>query len=228
MANSKTLSSSVRIVIADHQSIVRTALRTLLETCPTIHVVGEARDGPEAVERALALAPDVMLLELAMPRLNGIEVARRVTAACPQTRVLALTVLEGPEYVHAASKAGALGYIPKTAAAADLIAAIHSVADGKRVVHPLALTGTEIPTVPAVTDPVGLSSREADVIRMLALGFTAKEIALQLGLSAKTVETYKVRAEQKIGARSRADLVRFALACGLLSRAAKTVVGTSP
>ena len=111
--------SSLRIVIADDHHIVRTGLRALLESS-ALRVVGEARDGAEAVAQAIALQPDVMLLDLAMPKLNGIEVTRRVKAACPKTRVLTLTALEGPEYVQAASAAGALGYIPKSAAANDL------------------------------------------------------------------------------------------------------------
>lgn len=223
--------TSLRLLIADDHHIVRTALRALLQSCATIEIVGEARDGAEALDLALALKPDVMLLDLAMPRLNGIEVARRVTAACRKTRVLALTALEGAEYVEAACAAGALGYIPKSAVAPDLIGAIQTVAAGRRFVHPVALSCAAVPTVPLVADPTGLSAREADVVRFLALGYTSKEIALQLHVGVKSVETYKVRAAQKIGARNRADLVRFALVRGWIPTSLQPVarpVGNKP
>lgn len=204
-------------MIADCHHLVRRALRVLLEAAGGVEVVGEASDGAEAVERVLALKPDVMLLDLAMPKLNGIEVARRVRTACPRTRVLALTALEGSEYVRAASDAGALGYLPKTALPGDLMTAIRTVARGRRFVHPLATRVGSVPAVPLVSDSAGLSLREADVIRLLAMGYTNKEVAMQLDLSVKTVETYKSRAGGKIGRQSRADLVRFAVARGWLT-----------
>lgn len=209
--------SPCRLLLADDHRIVRAAVRCLLETVAAIRVVAEAGDGAEAVARIAELEPDVALVDVAMPGLNGIEVMRRVAAAGHRTRLLAFTAYDTGQHVREALAAGAAGFVPKSAAATDLVAAIRTVAAGGHYVHPAVLNVT-LATLLHERQPHerGLSAREAEVLRLLAHGYAAKEVSAQLAVSIKTVETYKARAMEKIGARSRVDLMRFAATQGWL------------
>jgi two-component system response regulator NreC len=204
-----------RVLIADDHPIVRTAFRCLLETAPRITVVAEAQDGEEALAKIVELRPDVALVDIAMPKMNGIDVARRSAAARAPTRILTLTAAEDERAVRESLAAGAAGFVPKSAAAVELIAAIHAVATGGRYLHPRSMPAL-IRTLPAGRCQGELSAREGEVLRLVALGSSNKEIASQLSLSIKTVETYKARAMEKIGASSRVDIMRFAVRRGWL------------
>lgn len=219
-ANPVSSGRPCRILIADDHPIVRASVRCLLETAPTFSVVAEAEDGEDALAKIEQFAPDVALVDVAMPKLNGIEVVRRVASSQTRTRILALTAFEDGHHVRESLTAGAAGFVPKSAAAVDLIAAIHAVAAGGHYVHPRV--ALDVFASKRHIDRAGtseLSARESDVLRLIACGFTTREIAAQLEVSVKTVETYKARALQKIGGASRVDIVRFAVSRGWLGGA---------
>lgn len=214
MSPSEIVSTSprqYRVVIADGHRIVRASVRCLLESAPSISVVAEAEDGEEALSKIEQFQPDVALVDVAMPRLNGIEVVRRIVRAAHRTRVLALTAFEDGRHLRESLAAGAAGFIAKSAPAADLIDAIHVVASGRPYMHGRA--AAELHTRPV---ECSLSIRETDVLRHLALGYSNKEIGSALGISVKTVETYKARAMEKIRVTSRVEIVRFAVTQGWL------------
>ena len=206
-----------RIVIADDHPIVRASVRCLLETSGAITVVAEAADGEDALAKIDQFRPDVALVDVSMPKLNGIEVTRRVATSGHRTRVLALTAFEDGHHVRDSLAAGAAGFIPKSAAANDLIAAIQAVAAGGHYVHS-RVVGAIIETVAdrETRDTSELSVRESEVLRLIALGYSNKEISSQLSVSVKTIETYKARGMEKIGAKSRVDIVRHAASRGWL------------
>lgn len=198
-----------RILIADHQALVRSAIRVLLETKGGFAIIAEAADGPDTLVQIARTRPEVVLLDVAMPKLDGLEVTKRIRDGFPGIRVLALTALEGEQYVRAALAAGASGYVPKSATASELMEAIRVVVRGERYVHPRVaaaceLDGRRSKTLPPLTD------REIEVIRLIALGYSHKEAASELKLGVKTIETHKRRVMQKLGLGSRVDLVRVA------------------
>lgn len=199
---------NIRLVIADYQTLVRGAIRVALETKGGFKIVAEASEGPDVLEKIRATSPDVVLLDVAMPKMDGIEVTKRIRDEFPKVRVLALAPVEGEHVVREAIAAGAAGYVPKCAFVSDLIEAIGVVAAGKRYVHPRAVPALK--AAPAVT----LTEREREVIRLLALGFAQKEIAGQMGVSVKTVDTHKRRAMEKLDVTSRVGLVKYAVAKG--------------
>lgn len=208
-----------RVVLADDHAVVREGLKALVDAQPDFHVVGEAADGEAAWRLACELRPDVLVIDLSMPGLGGAEAAARVRRDCPEVRVLVLTVHEEPVYLGALLRAGATGYVLKRAAPADLVRAIRTVVGGGTYLDPgvagLVVAGYLAPAV-GPEPPVELSEREAEVVRRIAQGYSNKEIAAALGLSVKTVETYKARVAEKLGLRSRVDLVRYAARQGWL------------
>lgn len=201
-----------RLLIADDHAIVRSALRLLLETPGCFEVIAEAEDGEEALAKIVEFTPDVALVDISMPKMNGIEVARRITESAVPSRVLTVSMLEDENHVRAALSAGAAGFIPKTASSDDLLAAVRAVASGGHYVHN-RVVGALIADCNRPPHP-SLSEREREVLRWVAAGYTAKETAGRMNLSVKSVETYKGRASKKIGARSRSDIVRYAQARG--------------
>jgi DNA-binding NarL/FixJ family response regulator len=211
----------LRIVLADDHSVVREGLKALINAQPGMEVVGEAADGLTAVGRATDLRPDVVVMDITMPGLSGARATERLRSACPEVKVLALTAHEDRAYLRQLLAAGAAGYVLKRAAAGELVQAIQAVAAGGVYLDPAvagravgglvssagaraALTGTE------------LSEREEEVVRLIAEGFSNKQIASRLTLSVKTVETYKARSLEKLGLRDRVDLVRYARRRGWL------------
>ena len=212
----------LRILIADDHGIVRSGLRTLLEAHPGFAVVGEAADGYTALALAEQLCADLVLLDFKMPGLDGIGVTTALKAAHPETIVLILTAYEDVELLQAALKAGAAGYVVKRAAEIDLLEAINAVRHGKIYIHPAvmqALTMTEAEARakrPVEGSLESLTQRELDVLKLIALGYTTAEIGTQLSLSARTVEHYRANLKEKIGARTRADLTRYAAEHDLL------------
>lgn len=202
----------VRVLLADDHEVVRTGLRSLIDVTPGMEVVGEARDGADACRRAAELRPDVVVMDVSMPVLDGVEATERLTADFPAVRVVALTMHEDRGHLARLLQTGAAGYVLKRAAANELVRAIEVVAAGGTYVDPV-LAGS---VLRGASGASALSDREAEVLRRIAWGETNKEIATRLEISVKTVETYKARTG-KLGLRSRTEIVRFALQQGWLS-----------
>jgi DNA-binding NarL/FixJ family response regulator len=213
--------TSLRIFLADDHAVVREGLKSLIDAQPDMEVTGEAGDGNAACERVPELRPDVVVMDVSMPGMSGALATERLRQTCPQVKVLALTVHEDKGYLRQLLEAGAAGYVLKRAAAEELIRAIRTVAAGGVYLDP-ALAATVVggfvrkPAGKGVPQGADLSDRETEVARLVAAGHSNKEIAGQLGLSVKTVETYKSRSLEKLGLRSRADLVRYAVGRGWL------------
>jgi DNA-binding NarL/FixJ family response regulator len=202
----------VRVLLVDDHPVVRKGLRAILEDqLPGIEVA-EAGDGDEALAQ-LAAPFDVVVLDLAMPRLNGLEATRRIRAAAPRTRVLVLTAQEEDEFVVPLVRAGAHGFLRKECAATDLIAAVRALAAGESYFGPSAsrVLAEQLVAGTAADDPFGrLTDREREVFHLAAEGRTSKQIATLLGISAKTAENHRSRVLQKLGLHGIAELVRYA------------------
>jgi DNA-binding NarL/FixJ family response regulator len=214
--------NTLRIVLADDHEVVRAGLRALVDSTPGMKVVGEAKDGVEAIARVRELMPDVAVIDVSMPVLDGATTTERLTREYPRVRVLALTAHEDRGHLARLLQAGAAGYVLKRAAADELVRAIRIVASGSTYVDPVlagrVLRSAARPSkidLAEITDP--LSEREEEVLRRIAWGESNKEIAERLGISTKTVETYKARIAGKLGLRSRTEMVRYALQRGWLS-----------
>lgn len=212
----------VRLLLVDDHAVLRVGLRLLLDAQPDFEVVGEAGDGVEAVRLAADLSPDVVLMDLTLPGLGGLDAIRRVKQDSPAARVLVLTMHDDETYIEEAFKAGAAGYVVKKAADTELLAAIRTVARGEMFLHP-SLAGAVVRSLLREGQADGpeprldpLSERETEVLRLIALGHSNREIAARLSLSVKTVETHKARIMEKLGLRGRAELVRYALARGMI------------
>jgi two-component system, NarL family, response regulator NreC len=209
---------SVRIVVVDDHAVVRTGLRLMLDAEADFEVVGEAGDARAAVFEVRAQKPDVILLDVVMPGESGIEALPKLKHEAPAARVLVLSMQDDPRYVREAFAAGADGYVLKEAADAEVVAAVRQIAAGARYVHPAL--GARLVTAEAAEEAMQsanpLSGREEEVLRLLALGHTNQEIAGQLFISVRTAETHRAHIMQKLGLASRAELVRHALAQGLL------------
>jgi two-component system, NarL family, response regulator NreC len=208
---------SINILLADDHAIVRQGLKLILSANADLHVVGEAANGREAVELAQRLKPDVVLMDVAMPELNGIEATRQMIAANPRTRVLVLSMHKEALYVREILRAGARGYILKDAIDKELVEAVRSVAQGDGYISP-AVSGALLSDYRQnVTDPLDLlSSREHEVLRLIAEGKTNKEVASQLNLSVYTVDSHRGKIMEKLNLHSTGDLVRFAMKHGLV------------
>jgi two-component system response regulator NreC len=208
------------ILLADDHVVMREGLRRLIDGETDMEVVCEATDGDEAVDKAAQMLPDIAVLDVSMKQVNGPDAARRVKKVSPSTRILGLTMHEDASYVREMVDAGAMGYVLKRAASDELISAIRAVAQGGTYVDPRVagrLLQSLVPRRSAPSEPNSLSERENDVLRLIAQGFSNKEIAAQLNLSVKTVETYKGRGMEKLGLRTRVDIVRNAAARGWLT-----------
>jgi two-component system, NarL family, response regulator NreC len=210
---------STRVLIVDDHAVVRAGLKLLLNAEDDLEAVGEAGSAKEAVFEARTLKPDVILIDVVMPEQSGLDVVPQLVSEHPETKVLVLSMQDDARYVREAFAAGASGYVLKEAADSELVSAIREVARGGRYVHPelgarLVSAETE-ERRRAEEDP--LSDREREVLRMLALGHTNQEIAKQLFISVRTAETHRAHIMQKLRLSSRAELVRYALAQGLLS-----------
>ncbi len=208
----------IRVLIVDDHAVVRSGLRLLLDHDSEIEVVAEAGNAEEAVREARHERPDVVLLDVVMPGTSGIEATPMILAASPESKVLVLSMQDDPTYVKEAFGAGALGYVLKEAAESDVVQAVKEVAGGGRYVHPALgarLAAAEAQArAEAESDP--LSDREREVLRLLALGHTNQEIAKMLFISVRTAETHRAHIMQKLRLTTRAELVRHAIASGLL------------
>ncbi len=207
----------IRILLADDHAVVRQGFRMILSAQTDLEIVGEAGNGREAVELAAKLRPDVVVMDVAMPELNGIEATRRLTAENPHIRVVALSMHKDSVYVREILRAGARGYLLKDSPAADLVAAVRAVAQGEGYISPAVSNAVLDDYRKHVTNPIDLlSSREREVLQMLAEGKTNKEIAVTLNLSVYTVDAHRGRIMEKLNVHSINELVRFAVRNGLV------------
>jgi two-component system response regulator NreC len=214
----------IRVMIVDDHAILRAGLRMLVNAQADMEVVLEAPDGEKAVHGIRETKPDVTLLDLTMPRVGGMKALQEIARNCHETRVLVLTMHDDPAYLRSALAAGASGYLLKRAVDAELLAAIRAVHHGGIFVDPrlasvlvedvLAKKGAKT----GATQPVNiLSDRELQVLKLVARGYSSAQIAKQIAVGVKTVETYRSRLSEKLGLRTRSDLIRFAVQMGLLT-----------
>jgi two-component system, NarL family, response regulator NreC len=207
-----------RVLIVDDHAVVRSGLRLLLERESDLEVVAEAGNAEEAIRAARLEKPDVVLLDVVMPGRSGLEAAVDILGAAPTARILVLSMQDDPTYVREAFAGGASGYMLKEAADAELVLAIREVASGGRYVHPMLgarLAQAEVDAARREADDP-LTDREREVLRLLALGHTNQEIAKQLYISVRTAETHRAHIMRKLSLNTRAELVRYALAHGML------------
>jgi two-component system response regulator NreC len=217
--------NKIRILIADDHPVVQTGLRTLLRAQPDMEVVGEASDGATAVKRAVELMPDVVVMDITMEGMGGLEATREIRKRVPQAKVLILTIHKSVEYLRRALEAGAAGYVLKQAVDTELTVAIRVVQRGEVFIYPIFtrvllenLSGDIEMADRSPSDSYELlSPREKEVLRLVALGYTNRQVADQLYLSVKTVGTYRSRLMAKLNLKSRPALVRYALERGLLN-----------
>jgi two-component system, NarL family, response regulator NreC len=221
--------SKIRVLIADDHAILRAGLRMLIDAQADMTVVAEAQDGIDAVEKVQGQRPDVAILDLTMPRSGGLDAIHQILNAKLPTQVLLLTMHEDPAYLRTALAAGATGYVLKKSVDADLLSAIRAVHKGRKYVDP-ELAGVIVHDAlggkarkPETETSNLLSEREQQVLKLVAEGFSSREIADQLSISTKTVEAYRARFADKLGLRSRAQIVQYALNLGFLSSERFTV-----
>jgi two-component system response regulator NreC len=210
----------IRVLIADDHAILRSGLRMLIDAQADMTVVGEAQTGIEAVQAAQATKPDVVILDITMPEGGGLRVISQLLKENPWSHILLLTMHEEPAYLRTAIAAGASGYVLKKSVDANLLSAIRAVSKGRKYVDPELATGLleqALPGTDSTAPSEVLSERERQVLKLVAEGFSSREIAEQILISNKTVETYRGRFAEKLGLKSRADIVRYALDIGILS-----------
>jgi DNA-binding NarL/FixJ family response regulator len=212
------MTSKIRIVIVDDHDVVREGLRAILRQDPLIEIVGEAVDGEEACDQAARLQPDIVLMDLSMPNVNGRDATRRISTLEPRPKILILSAHRESTYVRDTLRAGASGYVLKGRLLRDLLKAVHTVHEGGTFLDS-ELVGQPSGAVPAqpLTLAADLSAREIDVASLTARGYTNMEIAASLLISVKTVETHKARLMAKLGLGTRAELVRYAIYRGWLT-----------
>lgn len=205
----------IRVLIADDHALVREGIRSLLALAADIEIVGEAADGREAVARVRQFMPEIVLMDLAMPVMGGLEATRRIRKECPGTKVLALTQYDDSEYVLPIIEAGARGFVTKMSSSSELAAAIQAVHQGESYLSPsaaAALVDECQSTVKADKDAYSLlTDREKEVLKLLVEGCSTREIADALVVSPKTVEWYKARLMNKLGIHNRTELIKFAI-----------------
>ena len=211
---------AVSVMLADDHAVVRDGLRALLEGGSDLQVVGVAGNGREAVAEALRLRPDIVIMDIAMPELDGVEATRRIVERCPETRVLILSMYLSAEHIYRALQAGAQGYVLKESAGEEVVDAIRALRAGKRylshritetVIDDYLREGTNVSPLDS------LSLRERDVLQLVVEGRTNAAIAQALSLSPKTVETYRARIMKKLKVRDTVELVKFSMRHGLIS-----------
>jgi DNA-binding NarL/FixJ family response regulator len=212
--------SQIRVLLADDHKLVRAGIRSLLERLPELEVVAEASDGRETIELVERLGPQIVLMDLAMPEVNGLEATRHLTRTFPKVRVIILSIYADEEHVYQSLRAGAAGYLMKGAATEELELAIRSVARGETYLSPPVSKPVIMEYIRRtnvdLSSREGLSSRQTQILKLIAEGRTTKQVALQLAISVKTVETHRSALMKRIGVRDVAGLVRYAVKVGLV------------
>jgi DNA-binding NarL/FixJ family response regulator len=213
--------SKLRVFLADDHAVIRESLRLLFDSQADMECVGEAGDGRGAVEQVRRLLPDVAVLDISMPHMNGLQATERIKQCCPQVKVVTLTRHADGSFLQQLLRAGVSGYVLKQSASDVLLSAVRAVASGGVYLDP-AVTGKVIGGLarerarPSAAAPAELSEREQEVLRLIALGHSNKEIAAQMGISVKTVEAHKANAMQKLDMKGRTDIVSYAILRGWL------------
>ena len=212
--------TQIRVLLADDHKLVRAGIRSLLERLPDVEVVAEASDGREAIRLVEENEPQIVLMDLAMPELNGLEATWHLTSTFPKVRVIILSIYADEEHVYQSLRAGAAGYLLKGAATEELELAIRSVARGETYLSPPVSRPVIMEYIRRThvgsSSPERLSPRQSQVLKLIAEGKTTKQVALELAISAKTVETHRSALMTRIGVRDVAGLVRYAVKVGLV------------
>jgi DNA-binding NarL/FixJ family response regulator len=211
--------TDIRVAVADDHPVVLAGIKALLQGAPEIELLGDATTGKAAIELIQRTMPDVAVIDISLPDISGLEIARCIAETCPAVKLLALTVHEDRAYVQLLLQAGVRGYILKRSAAEDLVRAVRAVAAGGVFLDPEVADKALADTArngSSSSEKEHLSQRESEVLKMTAQGFSNKEIAARLDVSIKTVETYKARASEKLNLRTRVDIVRYGVAHGWL------------
>jgi len=212
--------SKIKVLVVDDHAMFRQGIRALLEGCEDVEIVGEATEGREAIEKVLQLAPQVVLMDIAMPVMGGLEATRRIQKESPNTKVLVLTQYEDSEYILSLLRAGAKGYISKTATASELISAIRTVYQGESYLYPSATTTLIEEYLTRVggekNEYERLTDREREILQLVAEGRTNREIADRLFISIKTVLRHRTNVMEKLGFHNRTELIKYAISKGLI------------
>ena len=212
--------NKLRVLLVDDHAILRDGLRALLALCDDIEVIGEAGDGQEAITSVQHFNPDVVVMDMAMPGMDGLEATRQIVKDHPQTRVLVLSQHDNERYILPVLRAGAMGYLLKRAVGEELVTAIRTVARGESYLHPaiarMVLQDYQHPQPEINDDNNGLTQREKQVLKLVAEGRTSQEIAEFLVVSKKTVMCHRANIYQKLGTHNRSELIRYAMRLGLV------------
>lgn len=211
------MGQQIRVIVADDHKVVRAGIRELLSDEPDIAVIGEARDGREVVELALAQRPDVVVMDINMPELSGVEATKRIRAAAPQVRVLVLTAYQDDPYIYGLLDAGASGYILKTAEGGDIVRAVRATAAGQAAIDPAVAPRLIARLVQPTPASDALTERELEVLRLAARGQTNKQIGVALQISDRTVQNHLANIYAKLGVASRTEAVTVGLQRNLIS-----------
>lgn len=206
----------ITIVLADDHAVMRDGVRMVLESQPDLRVIGTADDGAEAVDLVDALRPDVAVLDIAMPRTNGLAAARQIHKRTPNTKIIFLSMHDGEEYFKEAMRAGAAGYVLKRAAATELVAAIRAVQRGESYLDPALTNALNDLGEGEIGRLADLTEREIEVLKLVAEGLTNRQIAAQLIISVKTVQSHRTNIMEKLDLHDRTDLVKYAIRRGLI------------
>ncbi|TET22221.1 MAG: response regulator transcription factor [Candidatus Stahlbacteria bacterium] len=215
------MAEKIRVLLVDDHTVVRKGIRALLEQEKDIEVVGEAEDGLKGVQACIEYAPDVVILDMALPLLSGVEVARKIREKLPETRILILSMYDDEEYIMDSFKVGVSGYILKDVVVSDLVAALRSVYRGSTFLSPsvsekLRRQLQEGPPRSSRYGPAKLTARERQILKLIADGYTSRQISEILKISFKTVQTHRAHIMEKLGVHSTAELTRYAVAKGIV------------
>jgi len=210
----------VRILIVDDHAIMRDGIRALLSLDEDLEIVGEASEGREAIEKARELSPDVVVMDIAMPGMDGLEATRRIVKKNPQIKVLVLTQHDNKEYILSTIKSGAAGYVPKRALGSELVSAIRAVHRGDSFLYPSAAAALieDYRKQSEEVEPYDqLTPREREILKLIAEGYTSREIADMLFISLKTAQGHRAKIMEKLDLHNRTELIKFAMRKGLVS-----------